>query len=250
LIRVIDIETTGTDPVHDDVIEIASVDMVRGGGITNAMDTLVRPSRPIPPGASAAHHLIDADVQNAPLVGQAIERFKGADFYVAHNAAFEQSFSEGGFSFSIRDKSIVRAVIFSTAPSGRMPTRPRPRAVSAISARIRSRPVIFLATIHLHQFVVRDRPLDRLHARAQQAASDLAPILQFVRLDVVALALGEAVQEHTARSPDQVGKDRPVAAPLTLAFARHPLLDQAAAEVGIDQPVICPHDGIPQHRVR
>ena len=32
---------------------IASVDMVRGGGITNAMDTLVRPGKPIPPGASA-----------------------------------------------------------------------------------------------------------------------------------------------------------------------------------------------------
>jgi exonuclease len=48
LIRVIDIETTGTDPSTDEIIEIASADMVRGGGITNAMDTLVRPSRPIP----------------------------------------------------------------------------------------------------------------------------------------------------------------------------------------------------------
>jgi exodeoxyribonuclease X len=92
LIRVIDIETTGTDPATDEIIEIASVDMVRGGGIANAMDTLVRPARPIPPGASAVHHLIDEDVRNAPLLAEAIQRFKGANVYVAHNAAFEQSF--------------------------------------------------------------------------------------------------------------------------------------------------------------
>src|SRR5262245_27872310 len=88
LIRVIDLETTGTDPASDSIIEIASVDMVRGGGITNAMDTLVRPGKPIPPGASAIHHLIDEDVQNAPLLPDVIGRFQGADFYVAHNCAF------------------------------------------------------------------------------------------------------------------------------------------------------------------
>jgi DNA polymerase III epsilon subunit-like protein len=63
LIRVIDIETTGIDPATDAIIEIASVDMVRGGGITNAMGTLVRPGKPIPPGASAIHHIIDEDLR-------------------------------------------------------------------------------------------------------------------------------------------------------------------------------------------
>src|SRR5262245_56681097 len=92
LIRVIDIETTGIDPASDAIIEIASVDMVRGGGITNAMDTLVRPAKPIPPGASAIHHLIDEDVQNAPMLADVIERFTGADFYIAHNCEFEHSF--------------------------------------------------------------------------------------------------------------------------------------------------------------
>lgn len=62
MIRVIDIETTGIDPGTDAIIEIASVDMVRDGGITNAMDTLVRPTKPIPPGASAVHHIVDEDV--------------------------------------------------------------------------------------------------------------------------------------------------------------------------------------------
>lgn len=92
LIRVIDIETTGIDPASSEIIEIASVDMVRGGGITNAMDTLVRPTKPIPPAASAIHHIVDEDVKDAPSFSDVIARFKGADFYVAHNCDFEQSF--------------------------------------------------------------------------------------------------------------------------------------------------------------
>ena len=83
LIRVIDIETTGIDPATDAIIEIASVDMLREGGVTNAMDTLVRPGKPIPPSASAVHHLVDEDVQNAPALAEVIEPFKGADYYVA-----------------------------------------------------------------------------------------------------------------------------------------------------------------------
>jgi exodeoxyribonuclease X len=92
LIRVIDIETTGLDPASDAIIEIAGVDMVRGGGITNAMDTLVRPGRAIPPGASAIHHIIDDDLKDAPLFTDVIDRFRGADAYVAHNCEFESSF--------------------------------------------------------------------------------------------------------------------------------------------------------------
>jgi hypothetical protein len=38
------------------------------------------------------HHLIDEDVQNAPQLAEVINRFQGADFYVSHNCAFEQSF--------------------------------------------------------------------------------------------------------------------------------------------------------------
>ncbi|MBX9589232.1 MAG: 3'-5' exonuclease [Hyphomonadaceae bacterium] len=88
----IDVETTGIDPATDAIIEIASVDMVRDGGITNAMDTLVRSAKPIPPGASAVHHIVDEDVANAPSFAEVIDRFKGADFYVAHNCEFERSF--------------------------------------------------------------------------------------------------------------------------------------------------------------
>jgi DNA polymerase III epsilon subunit-like protein len=74
LIRVIDIETTGIDPATDAIIEIASVDMVREGGITNAMDALVRRGGPIPPGASAVHYIVDEDVPNALALAEVIDR--------------------------------------------------------------------------------------------------------------------------------------------------------------------------------
>jgi exodeoxyribonuclease X len=83
-VRCIDIETTGIDPATDAVVEIASVDLLR--------ETLVRPRVPIPPEASAVHHLIDADLVSAPSLEDVIDRFKGADAYVAHNSDFERSF--------------------------------------------------------------------------------------------------------------------------------------------------------------
>ena len=94
MIRVIDIETTGLDAETSAIVEIASVDMVKGGGITNAMQTFVAPGQAIPPTASAVHHIMDEDVQGAPSLAEAIERFRGADAYVAHNAVFERSFLE------------------------------------------------------------------------------------------------------------------------------------------------------------
>jgi exodeoxyribonuclease X len=66
VVRVIDIETTGTDPEQDAVIEIASVDVLADGTIANRQSTLVRPGIPVPPEASAVHHLIDEDLAGAP----------------------------------------------------------------------------------------------------------------------------------------------------------------------------------------
>ena len=91
-IRCIDIETTGIDPAKDAIVEIASVDLLREGGITNQQETLVRPALPVPPESSAVHHLIDADLVGAPTLEEVVGRFKGADAYVAHNCEFELSF--------------------------------------------------------------------------------------------------------------------------------------------------------------
>lgn len=91
-VRIIDVETTGTDAAKDKIVEIASCDLTRDLGVTNFTEHLCDPGIPIPPQASAVHHIVDADVKGKPPVSGVIEEFKGADAYVAHNAAFERSF--------------------------------------------------------------------------------------------------------------------------------------------------------------
>lgn len=91
-VRIIDIETTGTDPQADAIVEIAAVDIKPGGGIVNDRQYLIKPPIPIPPEASAIHHILDEDVADCPALREVIDEFAGADAYVAHNADFERGF--------------------------------------------------------------------------------------------------------------------------------------------------------------
>lgn len=91
-IRVLDVETTGINPATDAVIEIASVDVLADGTITNQQSALVCPPIPIPPLSSAVHHLLDEDVCGKPPLRDVIPLFQGADVLVAHNSAFEEGF--------------------------------------------------------------------------------------------------------------------------------------------------------------
>lgn len=93
-LRVLDIETTGTDPEKDRIVEIASVDVTKAKEIANAREHLVNPQMPIPPRSSAVHHIIDADVECQPTFDMVLPDYLGATFYVAHNAQFEQAFLE------------------------------------------------------------------------------------------------------------------------------------------------------------
>ena len=100
-VRCIDIETTGTSPQKDAIVEIASVDLRADGTIGNQHSALVAPGIPMPAAASAIHHLIDSDLAGAKPIEQTIETFKGANAYVAHNCAFERSFLERYFGDAI-----------------------------------------------------------------------------------------------------------------------------------------------------
>lgn len=92
-IRVIDTETTGIDPATAHVIEIASVDLTPTG-IANPLSARVAlpACAEIPPEASAVHHIIAADLEGAAPFAEAAQQFLGADYYVAHNAAFDAGF--------------------------------------------------------------------------------------------------------------------------------------------------------------
>ncbi|WP_422824345.1 exodeoxyribonuclease X [Xenorhabdus bharatensis] len=85
--RVVDTETCNMD---SGIVEIASIDIV--GKIINYMEKqshFVNPQQPISVGAMAIHHITDEMVAESPLIDDVIDKYKGADFLVAHNAAFD-----------------------------------------------------------------------------------------------------------------------------------------------------------------
>jgi exodeoxyribonuclease X len=91
---VVDTETTGLDPAACKVVSVAGVWVRPGTGVLRKECFLVDPGVPIPPEASAVHHIVDRHVQGAPLLAQVLPTFQGTDFdaYVAHNAAFDFGF--------------------------------------------------------------------------------------------------------------------------------------------------------------
>lgn len=93
MIHVIDTETTGMDPESAEVIELACVDVETG----DAWDALIQPAGPIPPTASAVHHLTAGDFTVAfPTLKDAWRAMQitmgDPVVYAAHNAEFDMKF--------------------------------------------------------------------------------------------------------------------------------------------------------------
>ena len=91
---VMDTETTGLDPVHDELIEISAC-IVRGNEVVAYFDTFVDPGRAIPPAISELTGITEDDVAGAPDPGVAVEQFAefaGGRRIVAHNASFDRGF--------------------------------------------------------------------------------------------------------------------------------------------------------------
>lgn len=86
-VYILDTETTGLGP-RDEIVQMGLVDLQ--GQVV--LETLVRPSRPIPAGATAVHGITNADVVNAPsfreLYVQLSTLLAGAGL-VAYNMDFD-----------------------------------------------------------------------------------------------------------------------------------------------------------------
>lgn len=108
--RSIDFETTGK-PSEEDPPAICEVgwadlhgvetDQAMGAfewkiGLPTSM--LINPGRPMPPGGQAIHHISDEMVTDAEPVTSGFRRLMEGkpDFWVSHNAPFEQEFFGGG----------------------------------------------------------------------------------------------------------------------------------------------------------
>jgi DNA polymerase III epsilon subunit family exonuclease len=82
-----DLETTDKDVDVCEVVEVGAVRVV-GGEIVDRFHTLVKPYRPITPGATKVHGYTDAAVREAPSFAEvwpAFRAFIGDDVLIAHN---------------------------------------------------------------------------------------------------------------------------------------------------------------------
>ena len=94
-VEAVDTETTGFDPAHGhELVEVALVSIVNRS-IADTWSSLIRPSRPIPHGASAVHGITDAMVAGAPgptEIGRKLREACGERTLVFHNAPFDLPF--------------------------------------------------------------------------------------------------------------------------------------------------------------
>jgi DNA polymerase-3 subunit epsilon len=100
---VVDLETTGLSTSRAAVLEIGAVRVSRLR-LLDSFETLVRPTRSIPPGITALTGIDGRLVARAPGLAEAMGRFRawldrapGAPF-VAHNARFDESFVRRDFA--------------------------------------------------------------------------------------------------------------------------------------------------------
>jgi len=93
---IVDVETTGCNPVRDRVIEIAILRPDRGGWFSS----LVNPGRPVPPFVTSLTGITAEALADAPafddMASEIADFLEGAVF-AAHNASFDYSFVRNEF---------------------------------------------------------------------------------------------------------------------------------------------------------
>ena len=87
-----DLETTGTSPDRDRIVEIGLV-RVEPDGARRSFRTLVNPEMPIPAPATAVHGISDDDVRDAPVLAAVapgiVALFEGADLCGFNSIGFD-----------------------------------------------------------------------------------------------------------------------------------------------------------------
>lgn len=114
-----DLETTGTVPGVDQIVEIGAV-RFNNGVVESVFSTLVDPLRSIPPGASAVNGISDEMVKGKPTIDTLLHSFAEfcEDFImVAHNAPFDAQFLTA--DIKKHESAAPRGIILDTLPISR-----------------------------------------------------------------------------------------------------------------------------------
>lgn len=120
---VFDSETTGLDPVKDEVVQLGAVRVVNGKIVTGEVfDTLVKPPITIPKSSTDVHGISNAMVAHAPSFDDVCARFHDLArdaVIVAHNAAFDMAFlhrqtrkMDCDFDHPVLDTVLMSAAVF------------------------------------------------------------------------------------------------------------------------------------------
>ena len=91
---VVDLETTGLDPVQCEIIEIGAVHVLDGDEV-DRFETLIEPSGPLPYYITQITGLTDAELSGAPKIQQILPDFLnyvGDAILVGHNVNFDVNF--------------------------------------------------------------------------------------------------------------------------------------------------------------
>ena len=91
---IVDLETTGLDPVTDEIIEIGALKVVNGA-IKDVFNRLIKPERPLPPNITGitgiTPDMLESELPIKPVLSKFID-FAGDNILVAHNADFDTAF--------------------------------------------------------------------------------------------------------------------------------------------------------------
>lgn len=97
----LDTETTGLDPDHHRILEVAAVEFdASSGEAQRTFHTLINPQQPIAPELTAIHGISDADVADAPVFAEVVDdliAFVSGAHCVIHNANFDTRMLDAEF---------------------------------------------------------------------------------------------------------------------------------------------------------
>ena len=118
MIVVFDLETTGTYPTKDRIVQIGAVKMDENFVEKDRFVQLINPDRPIPPGATEVHRITDEDVKDAPkleeVADDVIEFFGDCDLGGFNVLSFDiplliENLRRCGKTFSVEGRRIFDA---------------------------------------------------------------------------------------------------------------------------------------------
>lgn len=117
-LAVLDLESTGTDPCRDRVVEVAVLRCCPGGK-RRILCLRVNPSVPIPPAATVVHGITDAEVRDSPtferIANRLVSFLDGCDLAGFGLARFDvplliAEFARVGMTFALTDRRVIDAM--------------------------------------------------------------------------------------------------------------------------------------------